>query len=177
MDWLNEPAQWDWRDGVLSVAAGAKTDFWRKTHDGGMRDNGHFWHRPIVGDCVVTVKVEGDYQSQYDQAGLMARVDETTWLKTGVEQKDGVPYASVVVTRDWSDWSVVALEHASPVWFRLRRHEVTYELEYSSDGTEFVMLRQAFLTERDSVAVGPMLASPTGDQLRVEFSQLSFGGH
>ena len=32
-----------------------------------------------------------DYPSLYDQAGLLVRVDETTWVKTGVEISDGIP--------------------------------------------------------------------------------------
>jgi regulation of enolase protein 1 (concanavalin A-like superfamily) len=44
----------------------------------------------------------------------MIRVDETIWLKTGIEFVDGVQHISAVVTRDYSDWSVVKLSAPIP---------------------------------------------------------------
>ena len=109
MAWLNEPAEWA-RDGdALTVRADPGTDFWRTTHYGFIRDNGHCLARPWEGDFVASVLVDGDYRDRYDQAGLMVRLDETTWLKCGVEYVGGVHLASVVVTRDVSDWSVAPL--------------------------------------------------------------------
>ncbi len=51
----------------------------------------------------------GKYQSQYDHAGLMLKYTDTVWLKCGVEFLDGRVVASVVVTNDYSDWSVCEL--------------------------------------------------------------------
>jgi regulation of enolase protein 1 (concanavalin A-like superfamily) len=45
-------------------------------------------------------------KQQFDQGGLMLRVDDNHWIKTGIEVVDGNARASVVVTnRGWSDWS------------------------------------------------------------------------
>jgi regulation of enolase protein 1 (concanavalin A-like superfamily) len=41
MQWLNEPPVWQADDGRLHVVTGLKTDFWRVTHYGFVRDNGH----------------------------------------------------------------------------------------------------------------------------------------
>ena len=41
--WLNDPADWALEDGTLHVTTGEKSDFWRHTHYGFVRDNGHFW--------------------------------------------------------------------------------------------------------------------------------------
>ena len=47
MEWLNEPPAWEVRGDTLTVSAGPKTDFWRTTHSGFVRDNGHLWfHQP-----------------------------------------------------------------------------------------------------------------------------------
>ena len=46
-----------------------------------------------------------DYDTLYDQAGLLVRVDERTWVKAGVEISDGVPQLAAVVTDGVSDWS------------------------------------------------------------------------
>jgi len=34
MEWLNEPPSWHAQGDTLTVTAGPKTDFWRKTHYG-----------------------------------------------------------------------------------------------------------------------------------------------
>ena len=163
MQWLNEPPMWREEKGVLSVRAARKTDFWRKTHDGGIRDNGHFYYDLVENDFSASVEVIGQFQDQYDQAGLMLRLDEFTWLKCGVELKDGVQYASVVVTRDWSDWSIVKLDRPKSISLHVQRKRKAIEVAFSLDGREFQMMRQTFLTEAPVLNVGPVLAAPKGD--------------
>jgi len=109
MTWLNEPSKWNAEGDSLSLTTDPKTDFWRKTHYGFIRDNGHFFYETVSGEFVVETEFEGNYHALYDQAGLMIRADETTWLKTGIEFVESVRYISAVVTRDYSDWSVVKL--------------------------------------------------------------------
>ena len=98
VEWLNEPPAWEVRGETLLVTAGPRTDFWRTTHYGFVRDTGHCWFRPWDGDFVATVTVRGAYRERYDQAGLMVRLDDRVWLKCGVEFVDGRQYASAVVT-------------------------------------------------------------------------------
>ena len=126
MQWLNEPAQWTHEGDTITVTADAKTDFWRITHDGGVRDTGHFYYQSVSGDFVAEVKFSAEYGALYDQAGLMIRLGDTTCLKTGVELFNGVQQASAVVTREMSDWSVLPLVDAPPaLWLRLKRHAET----------------------------------------------------
>ena len=75
MHWYNEPAVWAANDDTITVTAEHDTDFWRKTHYGFIRDNGHFYYQEVVGDFRCEVKVSGGYAALYDQAGLMVRLD------------------------------------------------------------------------------------------------------
>src|SRR5512133_1752957 len=160
MEWLNEPPAWQENGDALTITAGPRTYFWRKTHDGGVRDSGHFYYRTIDGDFSAEIKVSGAYAGLYDQAGLMVRLDEKTWLKCGIEYLDGVQQASVVVTREFSDWSVLPLANPPAIWLRVSRHEATLEVRYSLDGTNYTLIRQAYLTEAPTLQVGPMQAAP-----------------
>ena len=171
--WLQPPARCMLTASTLEITTEARTDFWRQTHDGGVRDDGHFFHRTVSGDFVAIGKVTGQYRDQYDQAGLMARVDQSTWLKCGIEFVDGQQWASVVVTRDWSDWSVVPAGHPVGIWFRLSRRQHTMEVEYSLDNQSFVPLRQCFLTSDPNLQVGVMACAPRGDGLAVRFDEVS----
>lgn len=170
MHWYNEPPQWQLLADGMRLTTGAKTDFWRKTHYGFIRDNGHFYYQPITGDFAVEVKITGQYQVLYDQAGLMLRENETTWLKCGIEFVEAVQHVSAVVTRDLSDWSVVPLFQPPPsLWLRVQRRAEAIEIQYSLNGHQYQMLRLAHLTHAKTVDVGIMAASPQGDGCEITF--------
>ena len=139
MQWYNEPPAWSAQGDAVTLSVAPKTDFWRKTHDGGVRDNGHFYYRSVSGDFSAQVKFSGKYTALYDQAGLMVRVDAETWLKCGVEYVGGVQYASAVVTRDYSDWSVLPLDGAPDAV----RHQVDAD-DQQGDGGGGILERPGF---------------------------------
>jgi regulation of enolase protein 1 (concanavalin A-like superfamily) len=171
MEWLNEPIFWSEQDGTVQFTCLPQTDFWRKTHDGGIRDSGHFFFQEAVGDFVVEVRVSGDYAALYDQAGLMIRLDEANWMKCGIEFFQGVQNVSAVVTRDFSDWSVVPVAQNPPMlWLRVVRHGHTLEVYYSLDSSTFVMLRQAYFPPEPRVQVGVMACAPTGNGFVATFT-------
>ncbi len=170
MKWFEEPPVWRDDDGVLTVTTAPKSDFWRKTHYGFIRDNGHFYFQELAGDFSATVQVIGDYTTLYDQAGLMVRVDAENWMKCGIEFVEGVHFASAVVTRDFSDWSVASLgTELAKIWLRVVRVGTALLVEYSLDGTEYVLLRHCYLPMETNVQVGPMAASPGDSGFDVRF--------
>jgi uncharacterized protein len=170
MKWMNEPTYWDINGKTIAVKTSPKTDFWRKTHYGFIRDNGHFYYQEVLGDFVAEVKVTGEYRDLYDQAGLMVRLDENIWLKCGIEFVGGERQISAVVTRDVSDWSVMTMpKDAKAIFMRVSRKTSTIEVQYSFDGKKYNMLRLAYLTEEPKLQVGIMCASPDGSGCCITF--------
>jgi uncharacterized protein len=174
MDWYNEPPRWNVDGETITIKSGPKTDFWRTTHYGFIRDSGHFYHDHIAGDFLVEVKVSGAYAALYDQAGLMVRVDEANWIKCGIEFVDGVQQVSAVVTREYSDWSVTPLpSNPAALWLRLTRRGSAIEIRYALDGVGYQMLRLAYFTPSEIMSVGLMCASPDGAGFTVTFEGLT----
>jgi uncharacterized protein len=173
MLWLNEPPGWEANHDRLQVVTGPRTDFWRITHYGFIRDNGHFYYEEKTGDFTIQVKVDGKYEALYDQAGVMIRLDAANWIKAGVEYTDGSPHFSAVVTREFSDWSVLPASSAGPVWFRLTKLGAAIRIQYSSDGTAFQLLRLAYFPESAQTQVGLMCCSPERQGFEAEFSHLN----
>ena len=170
MEWLNAPSACEVQGSQIVVATRAKSDFWRKTHYGFIRDTGHFYSQPVKGDFTAEVKFTGQYHALYDQAGLMVRVDESNWIKCGIEFVDGVQQASSVVTRDFSDWAVIPLPQNPPsLWLRLTRQGMALEAWYSLDGERYNLLRLTYLPMPETASVGLMCASPDGPGFTVTF--------
>jgi uncharacterized protein len=168
--WMNEPHQWRREGNSLICTADPKTDFWRKTYYGYITDNGHFFYRSVAGDFTTSVKVTGKYHDLYDQAGLMVRLDKENWMKCGVEFVDGKQNMSVVITRDFSDWSTFRLpEGTGPLWVRVVRKKEALDIFYSLDAKNFAEIRTGYLVPSDSVDVGPAFAAPEGKGFEVRF--------
>ena len=173
MQWLNEPAVWREEGDTLHVDSDAGTDFWRRTHCGEIHDNGHLYYMNVTGDFTAEARLTGDYHDLYDQSGLMVRLDEKCWLKCGIEYVDGVWHVSAVVTREWSDWSMILLPGADHVSIRVKRQGSAFDIYYATGGGDYVMYRQTFLTEHPTLKVGMMSASPTGKGFTAQFERFS----
>jgi hypothetical protein len=173
MQWLNEPQSWKVIQGQIKVRSHAKTDFWRKTFYGYITDNGHFFHLPVTGEFTFEARINGQYAALYDQAGLMVRVDAENWVKCGTEFVDGVRHASVVFTRDFSDWSTMNdLSANGPVWWRAVRSKDSLETLCSLDGKTYQSVRQGYLVPNRPAEVGIMCAAPEGQGFEAVFDNL-----
>ena len=95
---------------AISITPTPGLDYWSRT-----------FYEPLLvkhdAQCLLT-RVDADKEAtlttaftlkpraQFDQAGIMVLVDESTWVKAGIEYTDGSPRLSCVVTNDgFSDWS------------------------------------------------------------------------
>lgn len=175
--WLNRPGRWSPDPDGLGVTTDPDSDFWVTTHYGFVRDTGHALLRPVPGRFRLRVTFSGAYRDQYDQAGLLLRLDGDNWIKTGVEYADGDRLLSAVVTRDVSDWSVVPLKSVAdpeaPVTIELRRDGDAVHVLYSADDAEpSTMLRLAYFPPDVAAQAGPMCASPQGRGFTTRFSAL-----
>lgn len=178
LTWLNEPPEWHAAGGGLSLVTGARTDFWRRTHYGFVRDDGHARLAAVAGDFSARVAFRGDYETLYDQAGLMLRRDPDTWIKAGVEYVAGRRMLSVVVTRDVSDWSTTPVP-VDDRWLDLRLTRIGTAVHVhwaAADGAtrDFRMLRLAWFPDGPA-AVGPMACSPERGGFRSEFRDFDVG--
>jgi uncharacterized protein len=168
--WFNEPRQWHGD----TVTTDPGTDLWRTTHYGFVHDSGHILGVDTAGDFVLTATFAGDYTDQYDQAGIALRLDERNWIKSGIELVDGRQQLSAVVTREVSDWSVVALaEPATKVTLTAERTGDAVTISYGLDGAApTTMLRLAYFPPDVSVLAGVMCASPTGKGFATRFENV-----
>lgn len=174
MQWFNEPEKWEIKSNALIMNVTANSDYWRISHYGFTVDDAPFYYANYGGEFEAKVKLTGNYIARFDQMGLMIRIDEKNYIKTGVEFVDGKFNVSTVVTHDKSDWSVTTLEKVPPfIWIKAVRRLDAVEIFYSFDDKNYIMTRNAPLQDNTPVMVGLMAASPDGKGFEAKFENFT----
>lgn len=174
--WLNEPTKWQADDTGLTMTTDAKTDFWRETYYGFTRDSGHFLGFAATDGFTAKIRIRGEFRTLYDQAGLMVRIDETKWVKTGVEFTDGELFLSTVITDGKSDWSVSQpFRELEDFYIRVTVNNGAMRIQASRDGKFWPLLRLAPFPIASRYQVGPTACTPERSGLTVTFSEFSIG--
>jgi len=170
--WFNEPASFRLGNG-LEICTREKSDFWQRTHYGFRRDNGHCLFTKVSGDFTVVTQLACVMQAQYDQCGLMIRVDEDNWIKASTERESEHTsrLGSVVTNLGWSDWASQDIDTLpEQMWYRIRRSKQDFLLEYSFTGSQWLQMRVAHLhSADDQLEVGPYACSPIGKHFKCRF--------
>ena len=169
--WLNEPQRWSAEADSLQIVTDKATDFWRETHYGFTRDSGHFLGFQAGDAFTAELRVRADFQSLYDQAGIMVRIDAQHWVKAGIEFSDGRAMLASVLTDGRSDWATAPYEHDAGD-FRLRATVANgvLRLQVSADGKLWPLMRLAPFPRANAYLVGPMACTPERAGLNVDFS-------
>ncbi|APW40872.1 regulation of enolase 1 [Rhodoferax koreense] len=172
--WLNEPKRWSAdATGDLMIVTDQATDFWCETHYGFSRDSGHFLGFTAPDAFTAQLRIRGQYEKLYDQAGIMVRVDEHRWVKAGIELSDGRAMLSSVLTMGQSDWATSPYEHlAEDFWIRATVSQGVLRLQVSADGQNWPLVRIAPFPIASSYQLGPMACTPERSGLRIRFSDL-----
>jgi regulation of enolase protein 1 (concanavalin A-like superfamily) len=170
--WFNEPATWAASGNALDLVTDGKTDFWRETHYGFIRDNGHLLAFETEAGFTAQLRVQANFEELYDQAGLMVRLDERNWIKAGIEFSDGQAMLSSVLTRDQSDWTTSPFAgNAKDFWLRVTVKAGVLRLQVSMDGRLWPLVRLAPFPMASRYWVGPMCCTPERAGLKVRFSE------
>lgn len=173
--WFNEPTRFQTGDG-LEIFTDEKTDFWQRTHYGFRRDDGHCLFTRQTGDFTLTAHVAFRPQTQYDQCGLMVRVDAENWIKVSTEYEDEhhSRRGSVVTNLGYSDWATQDIPSTHrEMGYRISRNGNDFLLESSFDGQTWQQLRITHLYKAmETLEVGVYACSPIGKDFWCRFTEI-----
>jgi len=173
--WLNEPAEWELHD-TLEIQTLPDTDYWQRTHYGFQRDSGHFFHTTLTGDFTIRVHILAFPAAQYDQCGLMVRVDAENWIKVSTEAETETfsRLGSVVTNLGYSDWATQDVPATqTEVWYAIERSGADFVLSWSLGGQGWRQMRIAHLLRcPDEILVGVYACSPQGGGFRCRVDAL-----
>lgn len=170
--WLNEPKEFFFEQG-LNLVTREKTDFWQTTHYGFKRDDGHCLLTKARGNFTIKTQTEFSPESQYDQCGLIARINSENWIKCSVEYENSElsRLGSVVTNGGFSDWATQDISSdINSVTYKISKCEKDFTIEYSLDGKKWHQIRLAHLREfKDTIDIGLYACSPVGSDFKCKF--------
>ncbi|AOP33540.1 hypothetical protein A0128_06580 [Leptospira tipperaryensis] len=176
--WKNSP-KFEIKNHRLFFKTSPDTDFWQKTHYGFRRDNGHCLLKNITADFSLSVRTEFYPKKQYDQCGLIVRIDSENWIKTSIEYEtsDHSRLGSVVTNLGYSDWATLDIHSKiNTMWYRIQNKENDFLLEYSENGMNWKQLRMAhLLLNSRPLAVGIYACSPMESSFECVFDHFELG--
>jgi regulation of enolase protein 1 (concanavalin A-like superfamily) len=170
--WTTAPARVEIGDDGMRVTAVEGSDAWRITSYGFVHDTEHALLVPFEQDSAMEVAFHLDFEAQFDQAGIFVKVDDTTWIKSGVERSDGEDSLGAVVTRGMSDWSLSPVPgwHGRLVTIRASRSGDALTIRARVDNEAWRLVRVAPLDPDAAVTAGPMCCAPSRADLTVHFT-------
>ncbi len=177
-EWYNEPADVSFEERGLRVLSRAGTDFWQSLHHKFSKDDGHFFFARKTGNFTCTVKWDFETNGNFDQCGIMLRIDERNWVKASVMFENfRTPLLGTCVTNaGFSDWASQEIPRGiNQVWYRLKRINGDCLLHISLDGKVFKQVRMFhLLNDSPEVKIGAYICSPQRDNFEAVLSQIDF---
>ena len=165
MQWLNEP-KWEFRENALTVFTMPDTDYWQRTHYGFRRDNGHALVKEVRGGVTVRCRFQFSPNAQYDQCGVILRVDENNWFKCSAEYENASEsrLGSVLTRAGYSDWATQDISSdVRQIWYEVAYKHSDIFANYSFDGNAFKQMRIGHLDSNASpILAGIYGCSPLG---------------
>jgi uncharacterized protein len=176
MAWLHEP-MWRIDSGSLIVRTQHDSDFWQRTHYGFRRDNGHALLKEVSGNAAIRARFKFDPIAQYDQCGILIRVDEDNWFKCSIEyENENDSRLGSVLTRDgYSDWATQDISSkVKDLWYEVEIKNSDITAKFSHDSIDFHQMRICRLNVGDrKLYVGIYGCSPIGSGFDFTVSNLT----
>jgi uncharacterized protein len=176
MVWLHEPT-WRIESSSLIVRIQPDSDFWQRTHYGFQRDNGHALLKAVSGNLAIRARFRFEPNEQYDQCGILIRVDADNWFKCSIEYENAAhSRLGSVLTRDgYSDWATQDISsEVKDMGYEVEINNSDITAKFSHNGVIFQQMRICRL----NIGARPLFAgiygcSPVGNGYEFTVSDLT----
>ncbi len=173
LTWLNEPPEWRFDRGGLTIVPQEASDFFRP-HVGPPKDNCCLLHREVTGDFTATALTKANLVDFGDAAALTVRASDILWAKLCLERSPIGDVSLVsVVTDPWSDDANNELLETPECYLRLTRKGNVFGMHYSLNGKLWRFVRTFVLDMPPVVMVGIHAQAPFAAGCRVVFKSLT----
>ncbi|MCC7450356.1 MAG: DUF1349 domain-containing protein [Anaerolineae bacterium] len=175
LHWMNEPLHWQ-TGPELVITAGKQTDLFTNPNGRSVAANiPAAFFDPGSDNFTLSARIQVDFISTFDAGTLLIYTDPEQWGKLAFEYSPHRERMVVsVITRRYSDDCNSAVIDGTTVYLRIARMAPAFAFHYSTDGRFWHLVRHFALDKADGLRVGFSAQSPTGDQCRAAFSEITF---
>jgi len=176
--WYNEPQNVTFEEKNIKITSKPQTDFWQSMHHKIKKDNAHFFYKKLENNFTLTVKWCFETAENFNQCGIMVRIDERNWFKASLMSKNNnMPeIGSCLTVGGFSDWAgapLVKMPHK--IFFRLERKGDDFVCSYSFDAHKYVRLRQFYLRGIEpEIKAGAYIAAPQNAPFEAVLDEIDF---
>lgn len=174
--WHNQPPSWHYSpQGVLSVSAGEKTDWFISPNGNFVADNAAalLFDSPDAG--MLSAHVTVDFNGLFDAGVLVVYHHPRLWAKLCLELSPlGKLMIVSVVTKELSDDCNSYLVDGKSAYLRVSRLENAFAFHASADGATWNLIRHFTLGPMDGLKMGFLAQAPTGAGVTVQFDQIAY---
>jgi regulation of enolase protein 1 (concanavalin A-like superfamily) len=173
--WRSAPEDWAQAEGVLTIRAGQKSDWFLNPSSAAKTMNAPALLMSVGQLCMLSARVTVDAKATFDAGVLCVYQADDVWAKLCFERSpQGQLMIVSVVTRGTSDDANSVPIEGNTVYLRLSKLDSAYAFHYSQDGNEWTLVRHFSLGGQSDVEIGFLAQSPTGDGCTVEFSEIEY---
>lgn len=175
LGWDNQPLSYSWKNKVLNITAGAKTDMFRDPNVTYNTDNAPKLLFVADEDFVFSAAIQHSFKSKWDGGALVLIEDSLNWIKFCFEKDyTGAKRVVSVVTKDISDDCNSAAITGNRVYYKMAKAGNVITLYYSLDGKQWLLIRHLQFNNKQPVKIGFLAQSPTGNQCNVLFTDIRY---
>jgi len=141
--WIFKPKVSEVTKDSVSITTEPETDFWQRSYYGFRNNNAPALQIELDDNFTFTAKVSFNYQTRFDQCGLIIYLDSENWFKASIEYENDAfsRLGSVVTNLGYSDWATSDITLPAEMWYRLSRRGPDFLIESSLDGISFKQMR------------------------------------
>ncbi|HNE28736.1 MAG TPA: DUF1349 domain-containing protein [Saprospiraceae bacterium] len=173
--WENQPEAFSYRNGVLTLVAGAKTDMFRDPNVTYNTDNAPKLLFHPDGDFILSARIEHTFDSKWDGGAIVLKNDSLSWIKFCFEKDyTGARRVVSVVTKNISDDCNSIEIRKDWVYFKIAKAGNVITLYCSENGRQWLLVRHFQFDAAPNVSVGFLAQSPTGKRCTVRFSAIKY---
>ena len=170
LHWHNQPLAWKADAASLTIVAAEHTDWFSDPAGNFTQDNA-----PSALFAPPDAKVTVDFTSMYDAGVLQLRESDKLWAKLCFEYSpQHEPMIVSVVTREVSDDCNSVVIDGHTVYLRAAVTPEAIAFHYSTNGTDWRLVRYFTLGKLQNLRVGFSAQSPTGQQCSAVFSDIRY---
>ncbi len=173
--WNNKPLSYSVKDNTLTIVAGEKTDMFRDPNVTYNTDNAPKLLFEPDENFVLTTSIKHAFTNKWDGGAIVLIEDSLNWIKFCFEKDyTGAKRVVSVVTKDISDDCNSIEVEKNLVFFKLAKADNVITLYASKDGKKWLLIRHLQFNNKNSLKVGFLAQSPTGQKCQVQFSNISY---